>query len=141
MNSRLDELQAAILRDRLCYLDKWILRRRKIAKIYYENITNDSIKLLSQPEDPNQHAYHLFVILSNNKEELQSYYGENGIETLVHYPIPVYLQKPCIKFRIDPSGLSNTNFHASHCLSLPCNPTLTDKEVEKIISVTNEFKL
>jgi dTDP-4-amino-4,6-dideoxygalactose transaminase len=140
LNSRLDELHAAILRARLPYLSSWNLRRKEIAMRYSLGISNPFIRLLPIPKDPLQHVHHLFVICSQKRDVLSIYLKEQGIETLIHYPIPVHHQEPCRNVHRDPLGLGCAEEHARTCLSLPCNPFLSDKEVEVVIAVVNKFK-
>lgn len=139
MNSRLDELQAAILRERLGYLQGWVDRRREIARRYSSGILHVDVRVLPLPEEPARHAHHLFVVASERRDELQRYLKGEGIESLIHYPIPVHFQEPCRQLGRDPNGLVRTEEHASSCLSVPCHPALTDDQVERVIAVVNKF--
>ncbi len=140
LNSRLDELQAALLDVRLNWLESFIQRRKEIAKTYYKHITNSAIQLLDSPTDPNNHSYHLFVLLTPHRDLLNQHLKANDIATLIHYPIPLHQQKPCLSMRADPQGLVHTEHHAQHCLSIPCHPQLTPSQLDHIIEVINEFK-
>ena len=91
-NSRLDEIQAAILRVKLRYLNEDNAKRREIAKYYIENINNDKI-ILPQVKTENSHVWHLFVIRTESRDNLQRYLIENGVQTLIHYPVPPHKQK------------------------------------------------
>ena len=139
MNSRLDELQAAILRERLRYLSQWIERRREIARKYASGIHCSNVRVLSPPNQPGRHVHHLFVVTSTRRDELQGYLKERGVETLIHYPIAIHQQEPCRSLERDPEGLGCAEDHAAHCLSLPCHPGLTDEAVEAVISAVNRF--
>ncbi|MBF0543818.1 MAG: DegT/DnrJ/EryC1/StrS family aminotransferase [Candidatus Riflebacteria bacterium] len=139
LNSRLDEIHAAILKVRLTFLKIWIVRRREIAQRYYTGILNPLVKLLKFPAAPNNHVYHLFVITSAMREQLSEYLKEKGIETLYHYPVPIHNQNPCKNLKTDPHGLLSAEKHASECLSLPCNPFLTNKEIDFVIYSVNKF--
>lgn len=139
LNSRLDELQAAILRERLQALRPWIARRREVAGLYQHGIANPQVSLLRPPEDGSRHSYHLYVIRCSRRAELMEYLAQRGIESLIHYPVPVHQQEPCRHWRRDPAGLRFTEEHAATCLSLPCHPGLDDLQVERVISAVNEF--
>jgi dTDP-4-amino-4,6-dideoxygalactose transaminase len=140
LNSRLDELQAALLSTRLNWLDSFTARRQAIACTYYQHITNPAIQHLSPPTELENHVYHLFVIRTQERDLLSQHLKDHGIATLIHYPIPLHQQKPCQALRIDPQGLSQTEYHAEHCLSIPCHPQLSPAQLDKIIEVINEFK-
>lgn len=140
MNSRLDELQAAILRVRLGYLDSFTRRRQEIAARYLAEISNPWVTPLAAPLATEQHVYHLFVVTTDFREELQNYLRENGIETLIHYPISADHQVALRGIATDPQGLPNAHRHATTCLSLPCQPQLTDSEVDSVIAAVNSFE-
>ena len=140
LNSRLDELQAAILRERLKFLDQWIKRRREIAHAFAAGIRNPSVRVLPLPTDEKSHVHHLFVVTTPLREALAAHLKERNIETLIHYPLPIHYQEPCKSIRVDPKGLSLAEKHAKECLSLPCNPFLTDDEVGMVIDGVNGFQ-
>jgi dTDP-4-amino-4,6-dideoxygalactose transaminase len=140
LNSRLDELQAAILRVRLTRLAEFTERRREIADKYRQGITNSLIGLLAQPEIPEAHVHHLFVITSPHRDALATHLKDSGVETLIHYPIPAHEQPALVGARIDPNGLPNAERHARTCLSLPCHPGLTDAEIAEVIAAVNSFE-
>jgi dTDP-4-amino-4,6-dideoxygalactose transaminase len=139
LNSRLDELHAAILRERLKYLNEWTEHRRKIARKYKEGIKNSQIITMPLPLNERQHVHHLFVIRCAKRDALAQYLKENNVEVLIHYPIPVHHQKPCQGIRVAPNGLGNAERHAVECLSLPCNPFLSDLEIDTVIDLINRF--
>lgn len=140
VNSRLDELHAAILRERLQYLKVWTERRRKIAVAYFQGIKNPLVRSLPLPADLAQHVHHLYVVTSFKRDVLAAYLKSKEIETLIHYPLPVHFQEPCKILRSDPQGLKSAERHAAECLSLPCNPFLTDHEIQEVIDAVNGFQ-
>ncbi len=140
-NSRLDELQAAILRVKLNKLDYENHKRREIAYLYLNEIKNPKIQLPKTSKknvlEELDHVWHLFVIRSKKRNELQEYLKKHGIETIIHYPIPPHKQKAFeIYNNID---LPITESIHQEVLSLPIYPYLTKLEVSKIISVINKF--
>ena len=139
LNSRMDELHAAILSARLQWLDAFTERRRQIAAHYFSGIQSDFVRLLAEPEEYSAHVYHLFVVVSEHRGALQAYLLENGIQTLIHYPLPVQRQKPTQFIKRDPRGLAACDQHASKCLSLPCHPQLTGADIAQVIGAVNRF--
>lgn len=140
LNSRLDELQAAILSERLLWLDAFTEQRRKIAKSYHAGMRNPAVRLLDQPLQERSHAYHLFVICCDKRDWLSEHLTKAGVANLSHYPIPVHKQPPCAKVRVDPAGLRIAERHAETCLSIPCHPQMSVGDIEKIIGVINAFE-
>jgi dTDP-4-amino-4,6-dideoxygalactose transaminase len=140
LNSRLDELQAALLSVRLRKLDDFTRRRRQIAGAYCARLQNPKIRLLSTPGSPASHVYHLFVMCCDERDRFADHMKGHGVETLIHYPIPVHLQPPCRDVRRDPKGLIEAERHAAACLSIPCHPFLSDAEVSIIIEAVNAFR-
>lgn len=134
LNSRLDEIQAGILDIKLKDLDKDNEYRRKVAKYYIENIKNEKIIL---PNYSEEHVYHIFAIRTEKRNELQDYLRENGIETLIHYPIPPHKQE-CYKGLLGASYPISEEIHSS-ILSLPVSPVMTMEEVEKVVEAINKF--
>lgn len=139
LNSRLDEIQAAILIERLKWLPELTDRRRQIAMAYRDGINNCHIEKLAEPEELLAHVYHLFVIRCKNRDALQRHLQEHGVQTHIHYPIVIHKQEPCLYIARDPDGLSNSDRHAQMCLSLPCHPYMTDESVSAVISAVNSF--
>lgn len=139
MNSRLDELQAAILSARLQYMPQWIARRRDIATRYAAEIGNRHVRPMPLPEDRLRHSHHLFVVRCAQRRELQEYLRDQGVESLIHYPIPIHLQEPCRQLGRDPKGLRAAEVHADTCLSLPCHAGLSDAEVGQVVAAVNRF--
>jgi len=140
LNSRLDELHAAILRVRLTVLEAYTARRREIARAYRTGIANPALRLLAAPADEANHVHHLFVLRSEQRERLAEHLHARGIESLIHYPIPVHQQPPSTELRRDPEGLEAAERHGRECLSIPCNPQLTNDEVDAVIEALNDFR-
>lgn len=136
-NSRLDEIQAAILKVKLKFLDRDNERRREIAQYYRENIKNKEI-ILPYVEDELSHVWHLFVIRTKNREELQSYLLKNNIQTIVHYPISPHKQQAYRE--LNHLHLPITEKIHNEVLSLPISPVLKKEETEKIVEVMNRYK-
>ncbi|MFW1957330.1 DegT/DnrJ/EryC1/StrS family aminotransferase [Acinetobacter guillouiae] len=140
VNSRLDEIQAAMLDIKLKFLDKETKHRRKIANLYLTEIRNPLIKLpLSHinAEEYQQHVWHLFVIKVEHREALQNYLAENGVQTLIHYPIPPHKQQAYKEWNNLSYPISE-QIHAD-VMSLPIGPTLSLEEVKKVIQLCNSF--
>jgi len=135
-NSRLDELQAAFLSCKLPNLFFENEKRRVVAKRYLSEIKNEKIKLPSF-FDINNHVFHLFVIRTDNRKELQAYLFNNGVHTLIHYPVPPHKQKALKEW----NNLSFPITEKIHkeVLSLPMSPVMTDDEVSKVIQSLNSF--
>jgi dTDP-4-amino-4,6-dideoxygalactose transaminase len=131
-NSRLDELQAAILRVKLRYLEEENDRRRRLAAIYAE-ILADSEVAVPSGHGGSLHAFHQFVIRCGRRDELRSFLEARGIATLVHYPVPVHLQ-PAYRdrVRLGPGGLPHTERACQEILSLPIHPHLSDAQVRQV---------
>jgi len=137
-NSRLDEIQAAILRLKLRTLDEDNTRRRTIAQKYLDRIQSGSIILPQVPKD-SESVFHLFVIRSQRRDELQKYLLDKGIQTLVHYPVPVHLQPAYTKNCRIPLPLLNTEKAAAEVLSLPMYPELIIDDVDLVIDAIAAF--
>jgi dTDP-4-amino-4,6-dideoxygalactose transaminase len=131
-NSRLDELQAAILDIKLPYLDKWNQRRREIAKRYHDAFLPVGINCPQETAECH-HVYHLYVIRVRDRDRFQSLLQERGITTIIHYPVPVHLQDSYAECREQSPYLPITEKLASEIVSLPLYPELTDTEVDAII--------
>ena len=141
LNSRLDEIQAAILSVRLQWLTEFTNRRREIAAAYFSGINHPEVRLLAEPEAESAHVYHLFVVICDARDALQAHLHAHGVQTLIHYPIPVHQQQPCLDVRRDPQGLGHSEHHAKCCLSLPCHPQMSDADVGSVIIRMNAFEL
>lgn len=136
VNSRLDEIQAAFLSVKLPHLDAENNIRKGIAKRYLNEIKNEKIVLPFWDLSGN-HVFHLFVIRTENREELQQYLLENGIQTVIHYPIPPHQQK-AFKAWNQLSFPITEKIH-NEVLSLPISPVLTKEEVDFIVSILNQY--
>jgi len=137
LNSRLDEIQAAILDVKLKYIDAENQRRREIAKRYISEIKNPNIILPQMPVDAKEHIWHLFVIRSKQRNPLQQFLTENGVQTLIHYPIPPHKQGAYKEW--NEMELPITEKIHEEVLSLPMSPVLSDIEVDKVIDIINNF--
>lgn len=135
-NSRLDEIQAAVLKTKLQYLDEENNHRKKIAKIYLQGIKNPKIKM-PQVTDFNANVFHIFPIFTENRDELQNYLKQKGVETLIHYPIPPHKQE-CYKDLNQLSLPITERIHREE-LSLPISPVLTEEEAFKIVGILNNW--
>lgn len=140
MNSRLDELQAAILRERLRWLTEFTERRREIARAYRDGMSNPLVRLLAPPVEASAHVHHLFVVTCADRQSLQAHLQTRAIQSLIHYPIPVHHQDPCRDLRRDPEGLPVSEQHAATCLSLPIHPQMSNADVGAVINALNAFR-
>lgn len=138
VNSRLDEIQAAMLNVKLSHLDAEIANRRKVANAYLDGINNKAITLPIKEHD-SAHVWHVFVIRCERRDELQKYLTDNGVQTLIHYPIPPH-QQPAYKEWKELSYPISESIHAE-VLSLPIGPTMTMADVNTVIHICNEFQL
>lgn len=136
-NTRLDEMQAVILRIKLKHLDAEIFQRRRVAKRYSQFIKNQKV-ILPKVLDFKQHVFHLFPILASNRRSLQEHLKLNGIETLIHYPVPPHHQVCYNEFRTLTFPVTE-RIHQDE-LSLPISPTLTNDEVDIIVDAINSWK-
>jgi dTDP-4-amino-4,6-dideoxygalactose transaminase len=136
LNSRLDELQAAILKVKIEYLDKWNNRRREIANIYSQRISNP---LVTKPSEMpyGKHVYHLYVIRHPDRDRLMTYLENKGVKTLIHYPVPVHLQEAYKDLNYAESSFPVAEQLTREILSLPIFPQLRDDEVKKIVELIN----
>lgn len=135
-NSRLDEIQAAVLDVKLRYLDKDNQLRQQVAAYYYDNIKNPLVKLPNRLPDVNN-VYHLFPVFCERRDVLQYYLKEHGVQTLIHYPLPPHKQE-CYK-EWDSISLPITERIAKEELSLPISSVLTNEETEIVVKHINAF--
>ncbi len=138
VNSRLDEIQAAMLRVKLRYLENDIQHRRYVANQYLDLIDNDYIELPTVSEDEN-HVWHLFVIKTKYRDSLQAHLMEHEVQTLIHYPIPPHKQQAYEDY----GSLSLPISESLHeqVLSLPISPTMTNDEILTVVEAVNTFKV
>lgn len=137
LNSRMDELQAAVLCLKLKRLDADNEVRRKIAKAYSEGITNPLITLPSEPSEPDENVWHIYPIRTSERDRLREYLSREGIETMVHYPVPPHKQQAY-------SEWNERTYHISEqihqeILSLPISPVMKEEEVKRVIEALNSF--
>jgi len=138
INSRLDELQAALLRVRLRYLDEWNGRRARIAARYLSALRETDIRvpMVCDGADP---VWHLFVIRSKQRDSLQAYLKSRGVNTLVHYPVPPHLQQAYPELEISRGTFPVTEAIHREVLSLPMGPHLSDSDVQRTIDEVKSF--
>lgn len=140
VNSRLDEIQAAMLDVKLTHLEQEIAKRREIANIYMNKINNPLLQLPlvdSNVLDQQQHVWHLFVIQTIHRQALQQYLADHGVQTLIHYPIPPHQQQAYQEWNHLSFPISE-QIHAQ-VLSLPMGPTLTVQDAERVVQLCNDF--
>ena len=135
-NSRLDEIQAAVLNVKLKYLDADLALRKQVAKYYMEHITNPKI-VLPIVNDWDAHVFHLFPIRTKRRDELQKYLSDNGVQTIIHYPIPPHKQA-CYK---EWNHLSFPITEQIHCeeLSLPMSQCLMEADIKNVVKIINKY--
>lgn len=137
-NSRLDEIQAAVLRVKLKYLDKWNDERRSKAELYNKLIINKKITLPSETAGA-RHVYHLYVIRAAGRDKLQEYLKGKGIQTLIHYPIPVHRQKAYSDLKLKKGSFKTAESAAGQILSLPMFPEITESEIRAVSEAINNY--
>lgn len=139
IKSRLDTLQAAILQFKLRHLDEWNKRRRQVARMYDEKLKNiNGIEFIDVGRD-NYHVYHLYVIRCNKRDELQRYLKKSGIQTVIHYPLPIHLQKGFKKFGYKKGDFPVSEKASETVISLPMFPEIKDSEINYVCSVLDRF--
>ena len=136
VNSRLDEIQAAMLRVKLSKLELEMQHRRSIAAIYLQNIHHPAVQL-PQVASPEQHVWHLFVIRTGQRTALQQHLAAQGIQTLIHYPIPPHQQQAYAEWNAQSYPL--TEAMHQEVLSLPMGPTLSEADALQVAAAVNEF--
>jgi len=143
VNSRLDEIQAAILVTKLPLLDSWNKRRQEIAARYCAEIKNPLVRLTPVPENPKSHVWHVFPVFCERRDELQQFLKARGIETLIHYPIPPHKQEAfagaVLRDELRHGTLPIAEELAKTELSIPMGPAMTDEQVAYVIESLNEF--
>jgi dTDP-4-amino-4,6-dideoxygalactose transaminase len=139
LNSRLDEIQAALLRVSLSHLPETTTRRREIAATYRAGLSSKKVRALAPPETATSHVFHLFVVRTAERSALQAHLNTHGVQSLVHYPVAAHRQPPAAGLRRDPRGLGAAEAFTDECLSLPCHPYLTAEEIGRVLSAVNSF--
>ena len=143
VNSRLDEIQAAILLKKLPHLDAWNARRREIAARYCAEIKNPLVRVTPVPQNPQSHVWHVFPVFCDSRDELQKFLKNQGVETLIHYPIPPHLQEAFAgavsrgELRHGPLPIAEEL--ACNELSIPMGPSMTDDQVAYVIESINAY--
>ncbi|MBD9180302.1 MAG: aminotransferase class V-fold PLP-dependent enzyme [Odoribacter splanchnicus] len=137
LNSRMDEIQAAFLNVKIKHVLQENACRREIANYYCSHIKNSKVILPEQPVDPMEHVYHIFAVRTADRDALQSYLAENGIQTLIHYPLPPHKQI-CYKDWNNRSYPITEKIHRE-VLSLPMSAVLTEDEVKTVVEIINKF--
>jgi dTDP-4-amino-4,6-dideoxygalactose transaminase len=138
-NSRLDELQAALLLIKLQHLQEWNQERNRLAQRYIQNLQYVSEVHLPQTLDGNTHVYHLFVIRCFQRNELMEFLKKNGIDTLIHYPVPPHLQKAYQHLNFQKGDFPIAEKLADEMLSLPIYPGLSDSQIDFVCEKIQEF--
>ena len=138
VNSRLDPLQAAVLRERLKVLDEWNARRRAIASFYSDRLAESGL-VLPLVQSWAQPVWHLYVIRSRRRDELAAWLAERGIGTLVHYPIPPHLQRAYRDLGCPKGSFPIAERLADEVLSLPMGPHLAMEDAERVVEAVLEF--
>lgn len=138
-NSRLDELQASILNIKMPYLNQLNKERRHIAEIYTDQL-KDCIEIVTPYTAPEaEHVFHLYVLLCDRRDELQKHLSENGIGTMIHYPVPPHLQEAYIDLGFKKGHFPLAEDIANRCLSLPLYPGLTGENIFKVTNCIKKF--
>ena len=137
-NHRLDNLQAAILLKKLPYLDGWNESRRRAAA-HYHSLLKDLPIEIPEVMDSVKHVFHLYVIRTNRRDELDRYLNERGIDTGIHYPTPIHLQPAYKELGYQPGDFPVAEAMANEILSLPMYPELSDEQIKQIVEVIREF--
>lgn len=140
MNSRLDEMQAAILRVKLRHLDEWNQRRRELAEVYFSELASASEVILPKVIADDSHIFHLFVIRHPRRDQLQAHLAERGIGTLIHYPIPPFRQECYRDSEFAKGSFPIADELAAQVLSLPMSQMLTEDMVACIGGAIREFR-
>ena len=138
-NSRLDELQASVLRVKLSHLDDWNIRRRRVAEFYsraLEGVANIVLPHVPAWADP---VWHLFVVRHSERDRLQRHLALAGIHTLIHYPCPPYLQAAYSELGYNPGAFPQAERMAAEVLSLPIGPHLSEPEAQLVVAALTAF--
>lgn len=137
-NMRMGGLEGASLQVKLKYLEGWNNRRREIAKMYHAGIKNIKIKMQTQPQWADS-IYHLFVVTTDEKDKFVKHLQSNGVNPGFHYPVPCHLQKAYSSLNYKVGDFPNSEYLASHCVSLPMYAELSNDDVNKVIDTINNY--
>jgi len=138
-NSRLDNLQAGILRVKLKYLEQWNQQRIELANYYIEKLSSNKNIVLPKVKNDKKHIWHLFVIRTKQRDELRKYLAENGVETGIHYPVPLHLTPSFKWLGYKPGDFPIAEKLSNEILSLPIFPGMTKDEIDYVIEVIQKF--
>jgi dTDP-4-amino-4,6-dideoxygalactose transaminase len=138
LNSRLDELHAAMLRVKLPHLHRWNARRRDLADLYRKELGGRNL-VVPGDTTSSRHAYHLFVVRARHRDRLREHLRVNGVQTLIHYPIPLHLEEAFAGGRGRPGSLPKAEKAAGEVLSLPLHPHLSEDEVLYVAETVTRF--
>ena len=138
VNTRLDPVQAAVLRVKLKYLEAWNQRRKIVAQTYLEQLSELPIRL-PYPEDGVEHAWHLFCIQTEGRDQLRTALYNNGVETLIHYPIPPYKQAAYVNLGLNPQEFPITDAISSTLISLPVCPAMAEYQIEFVVKTMKKL--
>jgi dTDP-4-amino-4,6-dideoxygalactose transaminase len=139
VNSRLDEMQAALLRVRLRHLDEWNRRRQALAAIYHDGLKETDL-LLPLVAEGAQPVWHLFVVRSRARDRLQQHLKAQGIQTLIHYPVPPHLQQAYADLEIEAGAYPISEAIHREVLSLPMGPHLQEAHARRVVEAVRAFK-
>lgn len=139
INSRMDEVQAAVLRVKLARLDKDNEKRRAIAQRYHDEINNPLVYPPRMPKYAEEHVYHIYAVRSRKRDALRQHLKDQGIETLIHYPIPPHKQKAYAEWADSSYPITEQIHHDE--LSIPLSPVMTDEQIGRIIKAINDFNV
>jgi dTDP-4-amino-4,6-dideoxygalactose transaminase len=137
-NSRLDELQAALLRVKLKYLDVWNEERRRNAKIYSQYLSEFPEIRIPIEKEYAKHVYWVYVIRTKHRDKLQNFLNKNGVETMIHYPVPIHLQECYSYLGLAEGSFPVTERASKEMLSLPMFPELTEEEIEYVVQTIKQ---
>ncbi len=137
-NSRLDELQAAILRTKLPHLDHWNTRRQELAQRYDALLQGLPLRL-PQRAPHGRHVFHLYVVRTPQRDQLCAFLAERGVQTIIHYPVPVHLQDAYRDLKLAAGSLPEAEQAAREIVSLPLYPEMQTEEIEFVAAVMQEF--
>ena len=137
-NSRLDELQAAVLRVKLRYLNTWNDQRREKAKIYTERLQN--LPVQTPVEAPlRRHIYHLYIVQAAEREDLMQYLRDHNVATGVYYPLPLHLQEVYQHLEYEEGSIPHAEFAAKRTFALPLFPELTEEQIDQVVQLIAQF--
>jgi len=136
-NMRMDGIQGAVLSAKLNHLPEWTSRRRQIAQAYQENLNPKFIKW--QNASTEQSAFHLFVVMVDDRDSFRAHLENSGVSTGLHYPVPCHLQKAYTSCGYKVGDCPNAEALSNHCVTLPLFPELTDSEVEAVVDAVNSW--